>query len=850
MKKLMILLGISTILSAQLFINEIDYDQPSTDASEFIELAGPSGSYSNVNLILINGNNNSGYGSYNLGTVSLNDEGQGYGFYVIGTSSIPNVDYTSGFPATNAIQNGNPDGVELWVNGQLVDAVSYAGSMADSEGGIMEEATPNDSDDEYWEGGEGLSIGRIGVNESPWSVMTNSPGSINSNQVLDPGADFPPNAIAGEDIVATPGDIVTLDGSLSNDTDGEIVDFYWEQVGGSDVTLSSYSEAVVTFEVPNVSATTIWSFELTVEDNAGNTSTDEIHVTAYILSQISIYEIQENYSTYENQMVNVVGVVTIGDDLLYPGNTKFYIQDDSGRGIQIFNSPEIEETYVRGDYIEVIGTVEKYNDDVEITNPAITLLGSNYDLPEAVDVTGSESLTMNGTWGTTSGTLTDFWDSDYGFLKMTITTNDGIEIAGMFWNSAVPPADLAQYADMVGQEITATGAISFYNGDIQLTCGYASDVSDNTDPTLPVAVAGADQVVSPGSVVTIDGSASYDSNGSIIAFEWVQIGGTPVMLDDEEEPATFFTAPDESDVITFRLTVWDNDINESTDEVSITVIGETTIYDIQFTDEQGEYCFETPMTGQSVSTTGIVTAVKPGDYPNFFLQDPSLDSWAGIFVYDTSVNPQVGDALSINATVNEYYSYTQLLDVTGFEVTSSGNDVAPTILSTGEMGISCSADAEQYESMLIQFENVTLESIDEFGNWYINDGSGSAMVYDYYYDDGEEHTFTDGDYPELPTAEVGDVFECIAGVVSYSYSEFKISPRDFNDFSCSVEECTPTGDVNIDGIVNVLDIVMVVNHIVDISSITDSDALCNADYNSDGIINVLDIISIVNIIIG
>ncbi len=32
-----------TILSAQLFINEIDYDQAGTDHDEFIEIAGPAG---------------------------------------------------------------------------------------------------------------------------------------------------------------------------------------------------------------------------------------------------------------------------------------------------------------------------------------------------------------------------------------------------------------------------------------------------------------------------------------------------------------------------------------------------------------------------------------------------------------------------------------------------------------------------------------------------------------------------------------------------------------------------------------------------------------------------------------
>jgi hypothetical protein len=206
-------------------------------------------------------------------------------------------------------------------------------------------------------------------------------------------------------------------------------------------------------------------------------------------------------------------------------------------------------------------------------------------------------------------------------------------------------------------------------------------------------------------------------------------------------------------------------------------------------------------------------------------------------VYDTSINPQIGDEISLTATVNEYYSFTQLIDVTSFETLSTGNYIAPISLETNEIGTSCSLEGEMLESMLVTVSNVSVEGLDEY-NWYLNDGSGTAILDDYYFDGS------------FPTINVGDTFECITGVVTYSYSEFKISPRNIDDFSCNVEECNPTGDVNIDGFVNVQDIVMIVNHIIDTSQITDSEALCNADLNGDGIVNVLDIISVVNLIIG
>jgi hypothetical protein len=56
------------------------------------------------------------------------------------------------------------------------------------------------------------------------------------------------------------------------------------------------------------------------------------------------------------------------------------------------------------------------------------------------------------------------------------------------------------------------------------------------------------------------------------------------------------------------------------------------------------------------------------------------------------------------------------------------------------------------------------------------------------------------------------------------------------------------GDVNLDLIVNVLDIVLMVNIILD-QNTSDIFSLDAADMNQDGIINVLDIIELLNLIL-
>jgi len=211
-----------------------------------------------------------------------------------------------------------------------------------------------------------------------------------------------------------------------------------------------------------------------------------------------IADIQDNYDDYEGQEVTIQGVVTIGDGLLYPGKTKFYMQDSSGKGIQVYNSTSLPTIYQRGDKIEVTGTVDKYESDVEITNPDITLLSTGEDLPTSHNVTGDEEETWNGTWSKVIGTITDVWDaSAYGFYKITVGISK-TEIDLMFWNTAVDPDSLTQYE--IGDDISSYGIIAFYEGTVQLTCGYSDDIcykdfDDNVsvNPTEP----------NPGEAVTV-----------------------------------------------------------------------------------------------------------------------------------------------------------------------------------------------------------------------------------------------------------------------------------------------------------------------------------------------------------
>lgn len=78
-----------------------------------------------------------------------------------------------------------------------------------------------------------------------------------------------------------------------------------------------------------------------------------------------------------------------------------------------------------------------------------------------------------------------------------------------------------------------------------------------TENRPPRADAGPDQVVLPGSQVTLDGTSSSDPDGHTpLSFHWTQISG-PAVAFDEIQPVVTFTAPDAPGTLVFELVVTD-----------------------------------------------------------------------------------------------------------------------------------------------------------------------------------------------------------------------------------------------------------------------------------------------------
>ena len=167
--------GVAQAAGPAVFVNEIHYDNASTDTGEAVEIAGPAGTdLSGWSIVLYNGN---GGAVYN--TIAL-------------SGTIPN--QQAGFGALSflqaSIQNGSPDGLALVDAGSVVvEFVSYEGSFT-AVGGPANGMTSTDigvSESSSTPVGSSLQLAGTGTmgGDFTWAgVQPNTFGAVNTGQTF------------------------------------------------------------------------------------------------------------------------------------------------------------------------------------------------------------------------------------------------------------------------------------------------------------------------------------------------------------------------------------------------------------------------------------------------------------------------------------------------------------------------------------------------------------------------------------------------------------------------------------------------------------------------------------------
>ncbi len=192
----------------------------------------------------------------------------------------------------------------------------------------------------------------------------------------------------------------------------------------------------------------------------------------------------------------------------------------------------------------------------------------NVNLPPVANA-GSDQTVDEWTPVTLNGTASQ--DPDGGALSYAWSQLAGTTVTLDLTNPAQP---------------TFTAPLVSASGDVLTFQLVVSDGQLNSLPAImnvtvtnvnkyPIAQAGNNQTVNEATVVTLNGSASYDPDGETITYAWSQTGGPTVTLTGDTTAAPTFTAPlvgFTGATLTFALTVTDPlGAASNPDTVSVTV---------------------------------------------------------------------------------------------------------------------------------------------------------------------------------------------------------------------------------------------------------------------------------------
>ncbi len=395
--------------AANVFVNEIHYDNVGTDTGEGIEIAGTAGTdLTGYKIVFYNGSNTPDaavvYDTLNLSGV-IDDEGDGFGALSF---------------ARAGIQNGASDGFALVApDGTVIQLLSYEGSFTAAAGTPAAGMTSIDigvSQDPAPASGLTLQLTGAGSTATDFSWVANGSESFGS---LNAGQSFLPADGTGhlriEDASVVEGDTGITDmvftvrraGGQANEAS---VDYSVDLDGtasaddlGTGAVLTgtlhfAAGEFVKQIVVP-VQGDLVGEGNETLTVRLGATSGDVVidraEATGTIVNDdpialdIGTIQGEGHVSDYVGQVVTTTGIVTAVD------SNGFYLQSaiDDGNartsdGIFVFTSTT--PAVAVGDAASVQGVVAEYAADAqalsltEIVSPTVTVTSSGNALPDAV----------------------------------------------------------------------------------------------------------------------------------------------------------------------------------------------------------------------------------------------------------------------------------------------------------------------------------------------------------------------------------------------------------------------------------------------------------------------------------
>jgi len=570
-------------------------------------------------------------------------------------------------------------------------------------------------------------------------------------------------------------------------------------------------------------------------------------------SGLLIYFENDSASAYEGDTVTVTGMVMVPPNidanpangpLMYFGSLRgFYMQDTSATewaGLLVLQEPPISpelEILDSGAVVKVTGVVSEYVASSQKTTELflISFDGSNIigfqDKPEPIVLT-LDSLKETGT--NVSKGIAEKWEGSYiEFRDVTVfehTGSGGFRISddnstqfniytrsNNYYGNTPPPlgSRLEYIRGFVETRSETVGGVSInpaFPEDVKILSLPAS-ISDVTRNRVEVhsgeTVTITANIVDPDGIVT-DAKLFYRENRGPVHTQLTMnnTGGDTYQA--------IIPSFNDSTLIDFFIRAVDdsNNVSLSPSDTArsryfyMVLDRPLTVQDVQYSPFGSGY---SGYDGYEISIRGIVTADTTdleGDGsaigPKVYIQN-GTGPWSGIWVSGTeTLLRRRGDDITVTGTVEENFSVTRIsgIDNSGnIQVHSTMNTLPePEVILTGTIDLlsNGSVQAEQWESVLIKYEDIEVadENADgspgpngggnsNFGEILVQDASTQVTRVELQDGTHHYHNFWAAGLDTIPgniRIKTGDTIDGLVGILYYSFGNYKLTPRKDDDF--------------------------------------------------------------------
>jgi poly(3-hydroxybutyrate) depolymerase len=471
------------------------------------------------------------------------------------------------YVAVNVTATGNASPVANAGSDKVINtptsSTTFTGSATDSDGTVTAYAwTKVSGGTATLSGTSTPTLSVSGVTAGSYTfrlTVTDNGGATHFDDVILT-VNTPPVVSAGADrSITLPANSVSITGTAS-DANGTISSYSWTKVSGGLATLGGTSTATLSASGLVQGS---YVFRLTVRDNHGATTSDDVQVTV-LQGSNNAPVADAGDDRIVNLPSNSVTITGTGSDTDGTISSYSWTKISGGAATLAGNTtPTLTASgLVAGTYVFRVAVTDNAGatdtDDVTVTvnNPPAVSAGADFSITLPLN-----TVSVQGTVSDADGTITSYsWKMTTG----TVGTLSGTS------TSKLTATGLVEGPYVFRLTVTDNlGATKF--DDVKITV-----LPDPNPNVAPIADAGADQMITlPTNSLSITGSGA-DQDGTISSYSWTKVSGGAATLSGASSPALTV-----SDLVAgnyvFRLTIADNRGGTDYDDVTVIVNSPPTV---------------------------------------------------------------------------------------------------------------------------------------------------------------------------------------------------------------------------------------------------------------------------------